>query len=299
MINPLSRFFKDTKPSGQLLALLLLLVVAFVLTGVVSVLVSDLCNASEARSSKLLLLSVQSVFVFLVPALFFSVLFYDKPGEFLQTDFRCRQWVKGGVAMVALLLLIPVTGWLGYWNSGWHLPTLLEDKELALRAIVDRSEQELSLLLSVSDVVSLLANICVVAMLPAICEEFFFRGCVQQVLLRRIRNPHVAVFLSALVFSLAHGDFWGLVPRCVLGVALGYLFYYSGSIVVNICAHFANNALIVFLSFLNDKGTITIDVAGDFLLPWWLVIIATAMSAVLFWTVCVPNGLRRTKSKGK
>lgn len=81
------------------------------------------------------------------------------------------------------------------------------------------------------------------ALIPAVVEELFFRGGVMQLMTGALKNVHAAVLLSAFFFSLMHMDAFGLIPRFVLGVALGYLFWWSGSLRLSIVGHFAFNAV--------------------------------------------------------
>lgn len=97
---------------------------------------------------------------------------------------------------------------------------------------------------------TLLLNLLVVAAIPAICEEIFFRGAIQPIACRIARNHHLGIWITALIFSVIHMQFMGIIPRLVLGALLGYLYLYSRSLWIPILAHGLNNALGVIAYFI-------------------------------------------------
>ncbi|HRZ41808.1 MAG TPA: type II CAAX endopeptidase family protein [Bacteroidales bacterium] len=101
-----------------------------------------------------------------------------------------------------------------------------------------------------------LVNLLMIAVIPAIGEEFFFRGVLQQQLRAGLRNPHVAVFITALVFSFFHFQFQGFIPRMFLGLLFGYLMVWSGSVWLPVAAHFINNGSAVVVEYLSQLGVI-------------------------------------------
>ena len=92
------------------------------------------------------------------------------------------------------------------------------------------------------------------AILPAIGEELLFRGVFQRLLTEWTRNIHWGIILAALLFSFFHFEFYGFLPRFLLGVFFGYLFVWTSSIWVPILAHFTNNFIIVVYSFYQATG---------------------------------------------
>lgn len=107
-------------------------------------------------------------------------------------------------------------------------------------------------ILTMPDTYTLLINLFVVALVPAICEEIAFRGVLQSQLAKVTRNPHVAIWLTAFVFSFVHFQFYGFIPRMLLGAFFGYLVVHSGSIWAAVLAHFINNAAAVLSKYLYD-----------------------------------------------
>ena len=102
-------------------------------------------------------------------------------------------------------------------------------------------------------IIDLVFNLLVIAIIPAIGEELFFRGYLQQKLIKWNRSPHIGIIITAILFSIIHFQFSGLIPRFILGVLLGYIFYWSSSLWIPIIAHFVNNAQVLIIAYVN-KG---------------------------------------------
>ena len=274
--------FTSHSPLSQLLWLafifLMLLIVASGITIVLPFVGVDVTDVTV----QLVLQGVTQLLTFLLAPLLFVFLFKEERCRFFQLHLDGNSWKQGGVALVMMLLLIPLNDWIAVWNMGWDLGG--GAFESACRKLTELSEELMGEMLSQRGVGALLLNLLVIALIPAVSEEIFFRGTIQQILRRWFNgNAHYAVLLTAVIFSLAHGDVFGFVPRVVLGIVLGYLYFYSGSLLVNICAHFANNALIVVLYYAFNEGWIQMDVAEPIRAPWLLTVGCTVGVALLFY----------------
>ncbi len=139
-------------------------------------------------------------------------------------------------------------------------------------------------ILDMPDTLTLLINLFVVALVPAICEEFAFRGVLQNQLAKATRNPHVAIWLTAFVFSFVHFQFYGFIPRMLLGAFFGYLVVHSGSIWAAVLAHFINNAAAVlskyFYQHYPNVDLDAIENPGDHAV---VVLVACIAFTLLFW----------------
>jgi hypothetical protein len=113
--------------------------------------------------------------------------------------------------------------------------------------------------LNVTTIKGMALNMFMIALLPAIGEEFMFRGVFVKLIKDWTKNVHIAVVLSAVLFSAIHMQFYGFVPRLMLGILLGYMFVWTGSIWVAVFAHLTNNATAVIVSYLNNIGYIRTD----------------------------------------
>ena len=108
----------------------------------------------------------------------------------------------------------------------------------------------------------MLIGILVIALLPAIGEELVFRGMIQRELWRGTRNIHLAIWVSATIFSAIHMQFYGFIPRLLLGALFGYLYYWSGNLLIPMFSHFFNNAFAVVLVYLNHMKITDINMEG-------------------------------------
>jgi uncharacterized protein len=105
----------------------------------------------------------------------------------------------------------------------------------------------------------LILNLFVIALVAAVTEEIFFRGLFQKIAIECFNNKHIGVWFSAIIFSAFHMQFFGFMPRVLMGAYLGYLFLWSGSLWPGILAHFINNGMAVFIVWLVNRGQISAD----------------------------------------
>ena len=118
-----------------------------------------------------------------------------------------------------------------------------------------------------------LLGIIVIAVLPAVGEELLFRGCIQNQLFNITRNTHLAIWITAFFFSAIHVQFLGFVPRMLLGALFGYLYFWSGNLLVPMLAHFFNNGLQIFLLYAYQREGFTYNIDElEHSVPcgWWL-----------------------------
>jgi uncharacterized protein len=201
----------------------------------------------------------QSFGLFIVPPFIVAFFLHGKPAVFLQY----RKWpvVKSIILVIAIVYLSePLINWLNEINSKLVLPQGLN----ALQKWMEQSEEQAGKItdafLKTSSVSGLLFNLFMIGLLPALGEELLFRGVVQQLLKKWSRNAHAAIWISAALFSALHMQFFGFLPRLLLGAMFGYMLEWSGTLWLPIIAHFVNNATAVFAYFLLDKGLIGKDI---------------------------------------
>ena len=227
--------------------------------------------------------AITSVLTFALPVVVMTSLYYKgEQREFYGLRFGGHEWLVALAGVVAMLLVVPLNELLSEWNDTWDLGAVGD----ALRAVQDQNEDLVGMLLSADTVGDLVANIVVVALAAAVCEELFFRCGVQNLLERWFRNPHAAVVVTACVFSLIHGEIFSFVPRLVLGILLGYLYVYGRSPLPNMLAHFVNNALVVVLYWLVARGVLDIDPEAPIDFGWPLTAACTVAAVGLMWAAC-------------
>lgn len=279
-MNPV---FKEKKPFAQLLVLVGLMLLGFALSAIV--LAAMTLSGADAQDLNTMTwtTAVSQVLTFAMPALLWVLLYVGDFRNGLQLDFALSKWGKAGVGVLLLILLLPALDWVTEWNKGWHLPESMAVLEQQLRDANEASEQLVKHILARPGTGAFVVNLFVAALLPAVCEELFFRCGIQQLLQKCFKNnAHVAILLTAVIFSLAHGEMFAFVPRFIMGLMLGYLFYLSKSVLVNMLVHFCNNAVIVVLYFLYNNGTIGIDPSEPLLMPWLLTTLCAMAALLLF-----------------
>jgi uncharacterized protein len=196
----------------------------------------------------------QTIGLFLVPALILNYLIFPREERFLTPNKFKMPFLILGIVLVSLVVSIPLVSKLIEWNSLFRFPEWGSEIEILFK----RMEEERNLLtermLDGRSIPGLLINLMIIAILPAISEEFIFRGILQKLLTNWFRSGHTAIFISAILFSAIHFQFYGFFPRLLLGIYFGYLFYWSRNIWVAVWAHFANNAIAVLLLYLENTG---------------------------------------------
>lgn len=191
------------------------------------------------------------------------------------------------LSVAALLALIPCINFLSAWNT-----TLLQPwQDTALGRLFQQmsaqNEAVLNLFLTRTHLMDLGLNLLTMALMPALCEEVFFRGCVQQILTGRAhRCTHLGIWLTAFLFSLMHFDPNGFLPRLLLGALLGYAFAFGGGLPTSILLHFLNNASIVVAYYLYGNSLLprhpeSFSAAGA--TPLWLAALGLALSMGLVY----------------
>jgi uncharacterized protein len=170
------------------------------------------------------------------------------------------------LAIIIALVIIPVNSYATHLNAGLSLPEWLSGAESWIDARDNQAELLTSLMIRSGSLDVLLVNLFVLALIPAIGEELFFRGLLINLLRNMVKNHHLIIIMTAVVFSALHFQFSGLIPRILLGVVYGYLYIWSKSVWLPAIAHFINNAIPVFLSRFHEwetvSGTAT-DLAAD------------------------------------
>jgi hypothetical protein len=129
----------------------------------------------------------------------------------------------------------------------------------------------------------LFAGFVVIAVIPAFGEELLFRGFLQPFAVKTFKNVHVGIFFTAFVFGAFHLQFFGMVPRVFLGMLFGYLYYWSGSLLYPIVAHFVNNGFTVMMIYLHKQDVTEFDIIAEESIPWYMALSSLLLSFFLFY----------------
>lgn len=194
------------------------------------------------------------------------------------------------IGVVLMFVSIPVTATLTTWNESMSLGGVLSQLEELMKRLEETAQAATEKMLNVNTFGGLLLNLLIIALIPAIGEEMTFRGVLQQSLTRRM-NPHIAIFLSAAIFSFIHFQFYGFLPRMFLGLLLGYMFYITGSLWTSMLMHFVNNGAAVVLYYLDNKGIIEdAEHFGETQSVWILFASALVTSGLIAWSWAIKKG---------
>lgn len=201
---------------------------------------------------------VNQLALFIVPVILFTLFTGSSVGNYLKLSYRIPLKILI-LAIAIILLALPLINWLSEVNAAMKLPQSLAGIEKWMRNSETQASDLTRAFLGTVSVQGFLVNLLMIAILPAIGEEFFFRGILQRLFSEWFRNIHVAIFVTAFIFSAIHFQFFGFIPRFLLGLYLGYLFYWTGNLWVPITIHFVNNGLVVVVAYISSLGYAGVD----------------------------------------
>ncbi len=237
---------------------------------------------------------ISQIGLFIVPVIVFSFMVTKEKAEYLSMKVRIP-WPSMFAGAAVMLLALPFINWLGELNLQMKLPESMSGIEQWMMQSEKDAATMTKAFLVTSSPWSFIVNIFMIAILPAIGEELVFRG----VLLRHFRewtkNIHVAIFITAFLFSAVHMQFYGFLPRFLMGMLFGYMVYWSGSIWVPVLAHFVNNGAAAVVAFLSTSYFPDADfnTFGSSDSPWIIAasVLFTTLIVVFLW-------MRRRKDEG-
>ena len=237
-----------------------LIFVMFSLTVLVIALITQGNPLSDINTLKWIQL-LQTITLFLLPSLILAYLCAKAPWNWLQLDNKVN-WKVLLWAIGIMLVALPAINLMSHWNQQMVLPTWLSGVEEWMKSKEAEAEWLTKQFMSATTVSALLVNLFLMAVLPAVSEEITFRGVLQRLLtapnglspLASRLSPHLAIWITAIIFSAVHMQFYGFVPRMLMGALFGYMFVWTGSLWVPMLMHFVNNGMAVLLYFLANRA---------------------------------------------
>ena len=279
----------------KLLQILLWLGAMSVLTAIAMGAWMIIWGGSQSTESLKWLQFIQTTATFLIPPILCAWLWDEehKPFRWLRMDVHV-QWQNILLAVVIMVCAVPGINLLADLNSRVELPKSLEFIEQILKSQEEAAAALTERFLQADTIGGLLINIGLMALLPALSEELSFRGTLQQIIYKdqsgkvQSTKVHLAIWITAFIFSAIHMQFYGFVPRMLLGAIFGYVFVWSGSLWVPITMHFVNNGLAVLVYYLMGESENTKNIAdtlgaGD---TWYLgvfSILITSLGLLIFY----------------
>ena len=272
--------------SRRLLLLLCLMLLGVIATSILLLFVPD--------GNLFAMLTMQDILAFILPAVVTMAIIYRRPFHVMGLD-RAPSWLAITIVIVFYVISLPAMNWLVEMNKAMSLPSWMAGIEQAMRTAEDNAAEVTQEMLNINSVGQLILCVLVVGVMAGLSEEMLFRGALLRTMQDSRLGNHAVVWITAFLFSALHMQFYGFVPRMLLGVWLGYLFVWTGSLWVPIIAHTLNNSTVVLMSYLSNKGVLPegfgdnlgLPAAGSF--PWLatcslIASLALAISVHVFYT---------------
>lgn len=242
-----------------------------------------LTNATESPSSWYMVMALQAIpalAAFIAAPLFFMRFIARQPVSSLNPQKPV--WLVPALLCAFLIVaFMPLNALFIEWNNRMDLPGWMDgmeiwmkDKELALKKMTEY-------LTNFETIPQLFVGFIVIAFIPAVGEELVFRGLLQPRIFRITRNMHAAIWITGFIFSFIHFQFYGLIPRMLLGVLFGYLYVWSGNLWYPIIGHFINNGFTLLMIYLYKIKAVDVDIEGTSSVPVGTSILSLAFCAAL------------------
>lgn len=255
--------------------LLLLCIMGF------GLIVASVATKLLIKQSMLAMLTIQDIFAFILPAVVAMALFYLRPLHVMGLD-RMPSLKALAVVVVFYLVSLPAMNWLVDFNGSMVLPSWMRQAE-------DMAADATKQILDINTIPQLLFCLFVVGLMAGLSEEMLFRGAMQRTMQDSRLGAHTAIWVTAIVFSAIHMQFFGFLPRMLLGAWLGYLFVWTRSLWVPIIAHTLNNSTVVVMSYLAGKGVVpegfgdNLGLPADGAFPWMATASLVLSVAIALW----------------
>lgn len=262
--------------------LLLLCIMGF------GLMVASVATKLLIKQSMLAMLTIQDIFAFILPAVVAMALFYLRPLHVMGLD-RMPSLKALAVVVVFYLVSLPAMNWLVDFNGSMVLPSWMSGVEEAMRQAEDMAADATKQILDINTIPQLLFCLFVVGLMAGLSEEMLFRGAMQRTMQDSRLGAHTAIWVTAIVFSAFHMQFFGFLPRMLLGAWLGYLFVWTRSLWVPIIAHTLNNSTVVVMSYLAGKGVVpegfgdNLGLPADGAFPWMATASLVLSIAIALW----------------
>lgn len=243
------------------------------LTGVV-----DALNDPKHANASRLLNTVAAGIIFFIPAVLFAIIIGKRPLAYLgfSRTISRKQVMLVGVLTIGSMVL---SGALGALNEKIPLPA---DLYAQFRKMEDLYKNAMLVMATMHNFGDYIIALLVIAAAPALFEEVFFRGTLQQLMTGWTKNKWAGIIITSVLFSAFHMSYFGFLPRAALGVVLGIVFYNSRNIWLCILLHFLNNAIVVTQLYIVSSQGKEIDKTFDENMPMWWGIIGIAFLVLAF-----------------
>lgn len=213
--------------------------------------------ASNPKLSIYVSMVIQDILVFIAPAFITAIIISRKAATFLRLNVTPK-WRELAFMLLLFIVSLPAMNYIVSLNEAIRLPESLSGIEQTLRAMENAAQDVTDMLIGDnSTLIQLLPSLILVGALAGFSEEIFFRGTMQSIFVSRPTNIHVSVWFTALLFSVLHFQFYGFIPRLLMGAMFGYMLVWSGSLWIPVIAHTLNNSVVVVGTYLINNNIIS------------------------------------------
>lgn len=238
----------------------------------------------EYKNVVLFLLGATSFGGFILSTLFFQKRFFN---DIIFFSLESPQELYVFAAMLAVVFSLPAITFLAEWNQQMVMPDFMNGFEIWAKNEENKMKIMTEYITFFSSNSQFFFGLIVIALIPAIGEEFVFRGVVQNIFTIYFKNIHISIWLAAILFSAIHMQFYGFLPRMLLGAMFGYLYVWSGNMLVPMAGHFVNNGFSLFLLHMKNTGNVKMDVETTSEMPLSMILgsfaIVFAILAMIKW----------------
>lgn len=285
--------FSGEPPLSQLIISILIIVGVGIILASVLVVVgmgifgTDLSALSRADASltdkeisfiRYILIIQDLSFLFIPGVILISAM--KRPGSKF-VELKIPELKDVGLVILLAICVLPVSSFTGQINSAIHLPTWLSGVERWMLEKEQSADNLIDSLVVSGNFWTMSLNLLIIALIPAISEEMIFRGVIQKIFTSLFRSGHLAIWVTAFIFSTIHFQFLGFIPRFILGLVFGYLFFWGCSLWLPVISHFVNNAFPVILTHFQgiEKANATPDI------PLWKQTVVLPIPIVVIFVI--------------
>lgn len=239
---------------------------------------ADMMNPAYVNALKVIQV-VSTIIIFFIPAFITARIASSTP--FSRLGFKSGVKLnRAAVAILLMLCALPLVGFLAEVNKVIPVTD-------AMRKIFDTMEsqyaEQVKLMATFKTPVDYILAIFIIALIPALVEEIFFRGAMQSIFMKWFKIPWLVILITSFIFSAIHFSWYGFIPRMALGMVLGYIFFYTGNLWYSVLGHFFNNALsisVLYWQYTKDKK-MNMEVGES--APWWAGVLSIVILIALFY----------------
>jgi membrane protease YdiL (CAAX protease family) len=241
-------------------------------------------QVENAWNAQMILQGTVHAFSYSIPCLLFWFYIEGRRGSDFAAprEFSINLWL---LTLLLVLVFIPLNSQFIEWNSRMTFPESFSGLEKWMHDKEDQMARLTEFLTKYDQLSQLLIALVVVVILPAFGEELLFRGLIQRKFSEQWRNPHLAIWVSAAIFSAIHFQFYGFIPRMLLGALFGYIYHWTGSLWLAVFAHFINNGFVLIMVYLYNIKVLDINLEETKSMPVPLVAASLVLTALALYLV--------------